>query len=72
MDDLHKSHEGINKAMTMARTCVYWPGMEADVTNYIKRCQMCIDNSNLPIETLHPHKVPPGPWVKIGMDFFNI
>ena len=30
MDDLHKSHAGINKALALARTCVYWPGMEAD------------------------------------------
>ena len=33
MADLHGSHTGINKAMDLARTCVYWPGMEADVTN---------------------------------------
>ena len=61
----------INKALALARTCVYWPGMEADVTDYTKRCLMCIKCSNLPVETLHPHKVPPGPWVKIGMDFFQ-
>ena len=36
MADLHGSHAGINKAMDLARTCVYWPGMEADVTDYIK------------------------------------
>ena len=42
MDDLHKSHAGINKALALARTCVYWPGMEADVTDYIKRCLTCI------------------------------
>ena len=71
MDDLHKSHAGINKALALARTCVYWPGMKADVTDYIKGCPMCIESSNLPIETLHPHKVPPGPWVKLGMDFFQ-
>ena len=28
MGDLHKSHAGINKAMSLARTCAYWPGME--------------------------------------------
>ena len=71
MEDLHRSHEGINKAMSLARTCVYWPGMEADITDYIKRCLTCIDSSNLPVETLHPHEVPPGPWVKVGMDFFQ-
>ena len=71
MEDLHKNHEGINKAISLARTCVYWPGMEADITDYIKRCLMCIDSSNLPVETLHPNEVPPGPCVKVGMDFFQ-
>ena len=71
MVDLHGSHASINKAMDLARTCVYWPGMEADVTDYIKRCPMCIESSNLPVETLHPHEVPPGPWVKIGINFFQ-
>ena len=36
MADLHGSHASINKAMDLARTCIYWPGMEADVTDYIK------------------------------------
>ena len=57
--------------MDLAKTCVYWPGMEADITDYIKWCLMCIECSNLPVKTLHPHKVPPGPWVKIGVDFFQ-
>ena len=51
IEDLHRSHEGINKAMSLARTFVYWPGMEADITDYIKRCLMCIDSRNLPVET---------------------
>ena len=71
MEDLHKSHEGINKLMSLARTCVYWSSMKADTTDYIKRCLMCIDSSNLPVETLHPHEVPSGPWVKVGMDFLT-
>ena len=71
MADLHGSHASINKAMDLARTCVYWPGMEADVTDYIKWCLTCIECSNLPVEMLHPHEVPPGPWVKIGVDFFQ-
>ena len=71
MVDLHRSHTGINKAMDLARTCVYWPGMEADVTDYIKWCLTCIESSNLSVEMLHPHEVPPRPWVKIGIDFFQ-
>ena len=71
MVDLHGSHASINKAMDLARTCVYWPGMEADITDYIKRCLTCIKSSNLPVKMLHPHEVPPRPWVKIGVDFFQ-
>ena len=71
MEDLHKGHEGINKAMSLARTCVYWPSMEADVTDYIKRCLTCIDSCHLQVETLHPYEVPPGPWLKEGMGFFQ-
>ena len=71
MADLHGSHTSINKAMDLARTCIYWPGMEADITNYIKRCLTCIECSNLPVKMLHPHEVPPGPWVKKGVDFFQ-
>ena len=71
MDDLHKSHVGINKALSLTRMCVHWPRMEADVMEYVKRYLTCIKCSNLPIETLHPHEVPPGPWIKIGVDFFQ-
>ena len=70
MADLHGSHASINKAMDLARTCIYWPSMEADVTDYIKQCHTCIECSNLPVETLQPHEEP-GPWVKIGVDFFQ-
>ena len=59
MADLHGSHASINKAMDLARTCVYWPGMEADMTDYIKQCLTCIECSNLPVEMLQPHEVPP-------------
>ena len=69
--DLHKSHEGANRSLSLARTCVYWPGMEADMMDYIKRCVTCIDNAKMPVETLHPHEVPAGPWIKVGMDFFQ-
>ena len=45
--------------------------MEANVIDYIRRCVTCIDNAKIPVETLHPHEVPAGPWIKIGMDFFQ-
>ena len=69
--DLHRSHEGANRSLSLAKTCVYWPGMEADVMDYIRWCVTCIDNAKIPIETLRLHEVPAGPWIKICMDFFQ-
>ena len=68
---LHKSHKGANRSLSLARTCIYWPGMEADVMDYIKWCVTCINNAKMPVEMLHPLEVPTGPWVKLGMDFFQ-
>ena len=45
--------------------------IKLDMTDYIKWCLTCIKCSNLPVKTLKPHEVPPGPWVKIGVDFFQ-
>ena len=39
--------------------------------NCIKQCLTCIECSNLPVGMLKPHEVPPRPWVKIGVDFFQ-
>ena len=66
--DLHKSHEGVNRSLSLARNVHYWPGMEADMMDYIRRCVTCIDNAKIPVETLHPHEVPARPWIKIGVD----
>ena len=63
--------KALTNPFSLARTCVYWPSMEADVTDYIKWCVTCIDDARLPVETLHPHEVPLGPWVKVGIDFFT-
>ena len=69
--DLHRSHEGVNWSLSLAKTCVSWPGMEADMMDYIRWCVTCIDNVKIPVETLRPHEVPARPWIKIGMDFFQ-
>ena len=68
MADLHKSHEGINKSLTLARTCVYWPGMEADVIDYVKRCMTCIDSTRLPCGDTTP---PQGSNRPLGQNWYG-
>ena len=68
---LHEGHLSVNKTQENAREHLYWPGMDADISDYTKRCQECIKRSRMPKEPLQPHDIPAGPWLKLGMDYFN-
>ena len=49
---------------------MYWPGLDADITDYTRRCQECIKRSLPPKEPLQAHDVPQQPWERIAMDYF--
>ena len=68
---LHEGHLSVNKTWENAKEHLYWPGMDADISDYHKRCQECIKRSRMPKEPLQPHDIPAGPWLKLGMDYFN-
>ena len=53
------------------RQHIYWPGIDADIVDYTKRCQECIKQSQPAEEPFQPYDIPEGPLRKIGMDYFN-
>lgn len=40
-DHLHSSHIGVNGCLRRARECMYWPGMAAELKEYISQCETC-------------------------------
>ena len=38
---IHNSHLGVNGCLNRARECLYWPGMTADIKNYVSTCEAC-------------------------------
>ena len=42
---LHKGHLSVSKVKSNAKQHMFWPGMEADITDYMRRCQVCIKRS---------------------------
>ena len=38
---MHSSHLGLNGCLNRARECLYWPGMTADIKNYMSTCEAC-------------------------------
>ena len=51
---------------------MYWPGLDADIVDYTRRCQECIKQSHPPKEPLQAHNVPQQSWEPIAMDYFYV
>ena len=54
---LHESHIGVQGYLRRARETIYWPGMNAEITDFIQKCDMAYQ-SNQPKEPLISHEVP--------------
>ncbi len=66
---IHTSHIGVEGCLRRARECLYWPGMNAEVKDFISKCDICRTNeTQQPKETLLPHDVPDRPWSKVATD----
>ena len=68
---LHESHIGVEGTLRRARDIVYWPGIMAQLKDYLSKCGIC--NTYRPEqcrEPLQPHIVPNLLWEKVGVDLF--
>ena len=70
LERLHQGHLSAMKVQQNTRQHLYWPGLDADIEDYTRRCQECIHWSQPPKEPLQAHNVPQEPWKKIAMDCF--
>ena len=70
LERLHHGHLSARKVQENARQHLYWPRLDADITDYIRRCQECIKKAHPPKEPLQVHDVPSQPWKCMAMDHF--
>lgn len=69
---LHDSHQGIQRTKARARQVVYWPGIDNDVENLVRRCESC--QHFLPAQPKEPyvaHAAPSRPFQYIHADLFS-
>ena len=45
---LHMGHLGISKCRARAKTTVFWPNIEQDISQLIARCELCHENQHAP------------------------
>ena len=70
LQELHSSHPGIQRMKNLARSHVWWPGMDHDIENIAKSCTACQQVKQAPaVAPLHPWIWPSRPWQRIHVDF---
>ncbi|CAC5410926.1 unnamed protein product [Mytilus coruscus] len=69
---IHSSHIGIEGCLRRARESLYRPGMNAEVKDFIQRCETCRTfERKQQKETLISHEIPSRPWSKVGIDLMT-
>jgi hypothetical protein len=70
---IHGSHMGIVKCKQLARSCVYWPGIDDELEMQVKNCQICQESDKsakhlVPKSAITPSACPEYPFQRIQID----
>ncbi|KAL5249516.1 hypothetical protein ACHWQZ_G018395 [Mnemiopsis leidyi] len=67
---LHSSHIGVAGMKNVARSFVFWPGIDRDIDLLAKTCEACNKfGKSLPKTPDHPWIRPTKPWMRVHIDF---
>ncbi|XP_050709686.1 uncharacterized protein K02A2.6-like [Eriocheir sinensis] len=70
LTELHADHQGIVRAKAVARSYMWWPGVDKDIETYIKQCTSCAIHQNDPKPArFHPWEYPRYPWQRLHIDY---
>ena len=68
--ELHQEHLGISKMKGLARSHVWWAGIDRDLEVLAKSCAECAAVKQAPAKApLHPWSWPSHPWQHLHIDF---
>jgi predicted Fe-S protein YdhL (DUF1289 family) len=69
---IHSYHIGVEGCLRRARESLYWPGMNSQVKDFIRRRETCHTyEKKQQKETLISHEIPSRPWSKVGVDLMK-
>ena len=68
--ELHEAHTGVARMKALARSVIWWPGIDADIESTARDCPACTAIANRPAEApLHSWDLPAAPWQRVHLDF---
>nr|XP_028571635.1 uncharacterized protein K02A2.6-like [Podarcis muralis] len=70
LEALHVSHPGIVRMKALARSYVWWPGIDAELEEWIRCCQTCQEfRPAMPQSLIQPWEMTRKPWSRLHIDF---
>ena len=70
IEELHAEHQGMSRMKSLGRSFVWWPNMDSDVEECVKRCEVCQAHQKVPAAApLHPWEWPTLPWCRLHADY---
>ena len=70
LKELHETHPGIVKMKALARSYIWWPGLDAEIEMCVKDCTTCqLHSKQPPVAPLHPWEWPGRTWHRIHIDY---
>ena len=73
LEDLDECHPGMCRMKALARSFVWWPGIDQDIEDQVKFCQDCVSTQSSPKAVpllLWPWSTEP--WQRIHVDFAEV
>ena len=59
LEDLHTAHPGMIRMKNLARSYLWWPGLDTDIEDKVKSCKVCQLHRAAPAAApLHPWEWP--------------
>lgn len=72
LDELHDSHMGVVKTKSIARSYVWWPGIDEAVEGRCRACAVCAATAAAPpAHAPRPWPWPDRPWARLHLDFLG-
>lgn len=70
LEELHSAHPGVVRMKSLARSYVWWPGIDSQIELQAKSCHSCQRVQRDPGQApLHPWMWPSSPWERVHVDF---
>ena len=70
LDELHEGHQGIVKMKSLARLHFWWPNLDKEIEDVVRKCGECQHAQPAPAQIAHNAWAwPDKPWKRVHIDF---